>query len=50
MMFAPNTNSTLHPQALLERFVVSRTAEEVDLSRGRRTTEVNLYDFFSNGG
>jgi len=33
---------------LVDRFVLSRRADEVDISQPRRNTEINLYDYFAN--
>ena len=34
-------------QGIVDMFVLSRTAEEVDLMQPRRDTAINLYDYFS---
>ncbi|GAX73187.1 hypothetical protein CEUSTIGMA_g640.t1 [Chlamydomonas eustigma] len=37
-------------QSIIDRFVLMRTAEEVDLMQPRRDTAINLYDYFSGTG
>lgn len=39
---------TRRVQMVIDRFVLSRTAAEVDISGPRKATEVNLYDFFNS--